>query len=138
MFLTNHVTLKPSIRSSFSKIGPKNSLFSKLLIDYNSSIVLSTSNIIVTVLNISVFSTSAGSNSIQVETQGLPFEVVTNTVKHKKIYLFCQKPECLHVVNNSAIAQLCGIKLIQLDIKIWCFRNCMPVPSIITCKTIFH
>ena len=46
---------------------------------------------------------------------------------------FSLKAESLHVVNNSATAQLHGIKLIQLDIwiKIWCFKNCMPVPSII-------
>ena len=37
----------------------------------------------------------------------------TNTVKHEKTCSFCQKQECLHVVNNSAIAQLRGIKLIQ-------------------------
>ena len=36
-----------------------------------------------------------------------------NTVKHEKTCSYCQKPECLHVVNKSAIAQLPGIKLIQ-------------------------
>ena len=39
-----------------------------------------------------------------------------NTVTYEKICSFCQKLECLHVVNNSAIAQLPGIKLIQQDI----------------------
>ena len=45
--------------------------------------------------------------------QKLPFETVINTVKHENTCSFCQKPECLHVVSNSAIAQLRGIKLIQ-------------------------
>ena len=36
--MTNHMTLKPSIRSSFSKIGSKNSLLVKLIMDYTSSI----------------------------------------------------------------------------------------------------
>ena len=43
----------------------------------------------------------------------LPFETVTNIVKHEKTCLFCQKPEYLHVVNHSEIAQLRGIKLTQ-------------------------
>ena len=104
---------KAFIRSSFLKIGSKNSLLSKLLMDYTSSIAPSTSNIIVRVLNVSNCSTSAGSNSIQAETYVLPLETVTNTVKHEKTCSFCQKPECLHVVNNLVIAQLPGIKLIQ-------------------------
>ena len=62
------------------------------------------SNIIITALNVSNCSTSAGNNSIQAETWVLPFETVTNAVKHEKTCLFCQKPECLHVVSNSAIA----------------------------------
>ena len=104
--------LKPSIRPSFSKIGSKNLLLGKLPIDYTSSIGPSTSNIIVRTLNVSNSSTSGGSNSIQPETYVLRLETVTNTVKHEKICSFCQKPECLHVVNNSEIAQLPGIKLI--------------------------
>ena len=67
-FITKHMTLKPSIRSSFLKIGSKNSLLGKLLIDYTSSIAPSTSNIIVRALNVSNCSTSAGSNSIEAET----------------------------------------------------------------------
>ena len=54
-------TLTPSIRSSFSKIEPKNSLLGKLLADYTSSIAPSTSNIVRT-LNNSNYSTNAGSN----------------------------------------------------------------------------
>ena len=46
----------------------------------------------------------------------LPLEAVTNIVKHKKTFLFSQKPEYLHVVNHSAIAQLRGIKVSKLDI----------------------
>ena len=38
LFLTCHMTLKPSIRSSLSKIGSKNSLLGKLLMDYTSSV----------------------------------------------------------------------------------------------------
>ena len=90
-FITNHMTWKPSIRSSFSKIESKNSLLGKLLMDYTSSLAPSTSNIIVRALNISNCSTSAGSNSIQAETWLLPFEVVINTVKHEKTCSFCQK-----------------------------------------------
>ena len=62
------MTLKLSIRSSFSKIGSKNALLGKLFMDYASSIALSTSNIIVRVLNVSNCSTSPGSNLIQAET----------------------------------------------------------------------
>ena len=103
------MTLKPSIRSSFSKIGSKNSLLGKLLMDYTCSIAPYISNIIARALNVWNCSTSAGSISIQAET-------VTNTVQYEKTCSFCQKPECLHEINNSAIAQLPGIKLIQLDI----------------------
>ena len=81
--------------------------------DYASPIAHSTSNVIFRALNASKCSTSAGSSSIQSETQVLPLETVTNTVKNEKTCSFCQKSECLHVVNNSAIAQLPGIKLIQ-------------------------
>ena len=81
--------------------------------DYSSSIAPSVPNIIVRVLNVSNFSTSAGSNSMQAETQVPHLETVANSVKREKTCLFCQKPECLHVVNNSAITQLPGIKLIQ-------------------------
>ena len=66
--MTNHMTLKPSIRSSFSKIGSKNSLLVKLIMDYASSIAPSTSNISVRAVNVSNCSKSAGSNSIQAET----------------------------------------------------------------------
>ena len=62
------MTLKPSVRSSFSKITSKISLLGKLLMDYTSSIAPSTSNIIVRVLNTSNCRTSSGSNSIQAET----------------------------------------------------------------------
>ena len=51
-----------------SKIGSKNSLLGKLLMDYTSSISPSTSNIFVRALNVSNCSTSAGSNSIKAET----------------------------------------------------------------------
>ena len=61
--------LKPSIRSSFSKTGSKNSLLGKLLIDYISSIAPTTSSVIVRALSVSNCSTSAGSNSIQAETK---------------------------------------------------------------------
>ena len=105
--------LKASIRSSFSKIGSKNSLLGKILIDCTSSVAHSTSDVIVSTLNVSNYSTSADSNSIQAETSVLPFETVSNTVKHEKTYSFCRKPEFLHVVNNSSIAQLRDIKLIQ-------------------------
>ena len=81
--------------------------------DYTSFIAPSTSNIIVRPLKVSNCSTTAGSNSIQAKTLVLPLEAVTNTVKHEKTCSSCQKPDCLHVVNNSAIAQLTGIKLIQ-------------------------
>ena len=49
--------------------------------DYASSIAHSTSNVIFRALNVSKCSTSAGSNSIQSETQVLPLEAATNTVK---------------------------------------------------------
>ena len=65
--ITNHMTLKPSIRSSFSKIESKNLFLGKLLMDYTFSIAHYTSNIIVKVLNVSNCSTSAGSNSIHAE-----------------------------------------------------------------------
>ena len=81
--------------------------------DYTSSIAPCTFKIIVRALNVSNCSTSASSNSIQTENWVLPLGTVTNTVKHEKACSFCQKPECLHVVNNSTIAQLPVIKLIQ-------------------------
>ena len=62
------MTLKYSIRSSFSKIGSENSLLDKILMNYTSSIAPSTSKIIVRALNVLNCSTSAGSNSIQEET----------------------------------------------------------------------
>ena len=61
--------LKPSIRSSFSKTGSKNSLLGKLLIDYIPSIASSTSNMVVRALNVSNCSTSAGGNAVQAETK---------------------------------------------------------------------
>ena len=61
--------LKPSIRSSFSKTGPKNSLLGKLLIDFLPSIAPSTSYIVIRALNVSNCSISAGSNSMQAETK---------------------------------------------------------------------
>ena len=107
------MALKPSIRSSFLKIGSKNSLLGKLLMDYTSSIAPFTSNIIVRALNVSNCSTSASIISIQSETYVLTFETVTNTVKHEEKCSLCQKPENLHVVNNSDITQLHGINLTQ-------------------------
>ena len=62
------MTVKSSIRSSFSKIGSKKSLLGKLFMAYASSITPFTSNVIVWVLNISNCSTIAGSYSIQGET----------------------------------------------------------------------
>ena len=62
------MTLKPSIRSSLLKIGSKNSLLGKLLMDYTSSISPTTPNIIVRALNVSNCSTSADNNSVQAET----------------------------------------------------------------------
>ena len=62
------MTLKLSIRSSFSKIESKNLSTGKLLMDYTSSIAPSTSNVIVRALNVSNYSGSAGSNSIHAET----------------------------------------------------------------------
>ena len=82
------MALKPSIRSSFSKIGSKNSLLGKLLMDYTSSINPTTSNIIVRALNVSNCSTSAGSNSVYAETL-LPSETVTNTVH---LFFFINNP----------------------------------------------
>ena len=58
------MTLKPFIISSLSKIGSKNSLLGKLLMDYTSSISPTTPNIVVRALNVSNCSTSAGNNSI--------------------------------------------------------------------------
>ena len=57
-----------SIRSFFSKIDSENSLLGKLLMDCTSSIAPSPSNVIVRALNVSNYSTCAGSNSIQEET----------------------------------------------------------------------
>ena len=62
------MTLKPSIRSFFSKIGSKISLLGKLLMAYTSSIAPSTCNSIVRTLNVLNCSTSADSNSMQAET----------------------------------------------------------------------
>ena len=62
------MTLRPSIRSPYSKIGSKNSLLGKLFVDYTSFIALFTSKTIFRALNVSNCSTSAGSNSIQAET----------------------------------------------------------------------
>ena len=50
------------------------------------------------------------------ETYVLPFETVTNTVYHEETCLFRKKAEYLHVIIQSAIAQLHGIKLTQYDI----------------------
>ena len=58
--LTYHMTLKPSMRSSLSKIGSKTPLLGKLLMDYTSLISPSTPNIIVRALNASNCSASAG------------------------------------------------------------------------------
>ena len=52
LFITNHTTLKPSIRSFFSKIGSKNSLLGKLLTNYTSFITHSNFTIIVRALNV--------------------------------------------------------------------------------------
>ena len=81
--------------------------------DYTSSVAPSTCNI-VNARDVLNCSTSAGSNSIQEEycLWVLPLETVPDTVKHEKTCSFCQKPEFLHLVNNLAIAQLPGIKLI--------------------------
>ena len=64
LFITYHMTLKFSIRSSFSKKRSKDSFLGKLLMDYISSISPSTSNIIVRALNALNCSTSARSNSV--------------------------------------------------------------------------
>ena len=50
---------------------------------------------------------------VQVQAKTKAFETVTNIVKHERTCSFCQKPECLLLVNNSAIAKLRGIKLFQ-------------------------
>ena len=57
-----------SIKSSFSKIHPENSLLGKLLMHYTSSIAPSTSNIIVRAFNISNCSTRGGCKLIQART----------------------------------------------------------------------
>ena len=49
------------------------------------SIAPSTSNIIVRALNVSNYSTSAASNSIQETTLVPPFQTVTNIVKREKV-----------------------------------------------------
>ena len=61
------MTLKPSIRSYFSKIGSKDSLLGKLPMDYTSPRPHSKFDMIVRALNVSNCSTSVGSNSIQAE-----------------------------------------------------------------------
>ena len=66
--MTNHMTLKPLIRTSFSQTGSENSLLGKLLMDYTSSIAPSTSNTTFRAFNVSNCSTSARSNSILEET----------------------------------------------------------------------
>ena len=116
LFITNHMTLKPSTRSSFSKMRSK--IHSQVSYSWIILLPLPTppSNVIVRALNVQNCSTSAGSNSIQSEIEVLPLETVTNTVENEKTCLFCQKSECLHIVNNSATTQLPGIKLIQQDI----------------------
>ena len=75
LFITNHMTLKPSIRSYFSKIGSKGLLLCKLLMK----------------THVPDCSTSAGGNSIQAETYVLPLETATNTIKHEEACSFCQK-----------------------------------------------
>ena len=112
LFITNHMTLKPSIRSSFQKIGSKNSLLGKLLMDYISSIASSTSNISL------MFRTVAQVQAATQYRQKLKYHLLKQllTQKNMRKRSFCQKPECLHVVSNSTIAQLRGIKLIQQDI----------------------
>ena len=105
--------LKPSTKSSSSKIVSENSLLGKLLMNYTCSIAPFTSNIIAFALNVSNCSTRAGSNPILARTYVLPFETVTNIVKREKTCSFCQKSEHLHVVKHSASAQLGGIKLTQ-------------------------
>ena len=62
------MTLKPSIRSSFSKIESKNSFLGKLPMDYTSFIAPSNSNIISRAINVPTCRTSADSKSIQAET----------------------------------------------------------------------
>ena len=63
LFITYHMTLKFSIRSSFSKKRSKDSFLGKLLMDYISSISPSTSNIIVRLLMLWTVA------QVQVETQ---------------------------------------------------------------------
>ena len=81
--------------------------------DYISSIAPSTSNIIAKALNVSNCSTSAFINLVQAETYVYLWKSATNIVNHEKTCSFCQKPEYLHVVNYSAIAQLRDIKSTQ-------------------------
>ena len=88
-------------------------MLGKLLMDYTSSIAPSTSNIIVRILNVSLSSTRACINLMQSETYVYVWKSVTNIVNHEKTCSFCQKPEYLHVVNYSAIAQLRDIKSTQ-------------------------
>ena len=77
---------------------------------YTSSYPSFTSDIIVRALNVSNCSTHAFINLIQSETYVYLSKSVTNIVNHEKTYSLGQKPEYLHVVNNSAIARLRPVK----------------------------
>ena len=104
--------LKSSIRSSFSKLVSKNSLLGKLLMDYTSSIAFSTTNIIVRALNVSNCSTSADSKQYRQKPKCYLYKQLLTSKPWENMFIL-SKTRCLHVVNNSAVAQLRGIKSIQ-------------------------
>ena len=100
LFITNHMTLKPSIRSSFSKMRSK--IHSQVSYSWIILLPLPTppSNVIVRALNVSNCSTSAGSNSIQSEIEVLPLltqQLLTQQKMRKRIHF---------VKNQNASTQL--------------------------------
>ena len=100
LFITNHMTLKPSIRSSFSKMRSK--IHSQVSYSWIILLPLPTppSNVIVRALNVSNCSTSAGSNSIQSEIEVLPLltqQLLTQQKMRKRVHF---------VKNQNASTQL--------------------------------
>ena len=100
LFITNHMTLKPSIRSSFSKMRSK--IHSQVSYSWIILLPLPTppSNVIVRALNVSNCSTSAGSNSIQSEIEALPLltqQLLTQQKMRKRVHF---------VKNQNASTQL--------------------------------
>ena len=122
LFMTNHMTLKPSLRSSFPKIGSKNSLLGKLLKDY---ILLPLPPPPLTSLTLLMFQIVAQVQEATYYRQKLKYYLLKQllTVKHEKI---CCTITWYRINSEGYLNQ----KLV--------FQELMPVPSIIVHLKLFY